>query len=121
MDLTCEPDHDRRKEALVDLVFLDLESLAGMEDLATRQDPGTPGLWLLADWRDPGILGLGLPEVFLRNVAARKVWPENRHRVGARKAWLWNRRHEEAQMGWWSCRYPSRHGSAQTEKPSEGS
>ena len=30
-------------------------------------------------------------------------------------------RHAEAQMRWWSCRYPSRRGSAQTKRPSVGS
>ena len=39
---------------------LDLESLAGMADLASRQDLESPGRVL--------------PEVCLRNVAVRKAW-----------------------------------------------
>ena len=92
---------------MADSVFLDLASLTGMKDQESRMDQEIPGP--------------GLPEVCLRSVAAWKAWPVNHPREGVQKAWMWNRRHVEAQMGWWSCRYPSRHGSAQTEKPSEGS
>ena len=55
----CARDRGRRKAGMADpvemadLVFLDLESLAGMED--------------------PEIPGLGLPEAGLQSVAARKV------------------------------------------------
>ena len=58
-DPSCERDRGHRKEVLVDSEFLDQESLMGTEDLATRQDPGNPGL--------------GLPEACLRSVAARKA------------------------------------------------
>ena len=72
MDLTCERDRGRRKVVLADLVFLDLESPAGMADPVSRQDLENPGP--------------GLPEVCLQNVAARKAWPKNRPRVGVQKA-----------------------------------
>ena len=71
MDLTCEPDHDRRKEALVDLVFLDLESLVEMEDPVSRWDLEILG---------PGLAAVGLR----RSVGARKAWAVNHSRVESR-------------------------------------
>ena len=99
----CGRDYGRRMEGMADPGTL---SLGSLEDPASRQDLEIPGLVLMADWRDPGILGLRLPEVCLRNVEALKAWLWNRPRVGALKAWLWNLRHAEAQMEWQSCRYP---------------
>ena len=72
----------------MDLVFLDLESLAGMAGPVSRMDLESPGQGLMAEWRDLKILGPGLPVVCLLSVAVWKAWPENRPRVGARKAWL---------------------------------
>lgn len=76
----CGRGHGRRKVGMADpvemadLVFLDRESLAGMEDPGSRQDLEIPGL--------------GLPEAGLQSVAARKAWTEYHPHAEFRMVWL---------------------------------
>lgn len=67
-------DADRRKEALADPEFPDLESLAEMEDPGSR--------------RDLEILGPGLSALCLRSVAARKAWTEYYPHAESRMVWV---------------------------------